>query len=99
MEVGVVANRVLPERGEDVASPALFEHAGLFADDFERGADVARTQQLAQAQHRVVIGGQKVVLGIEPEDDGSLGLGGGRRGPGPVARLSERQAKNGEEQG
>ena len=67
--VRVVADVVTLERRDHVASAALFEHAGLLANDLERGPHTQPRQHLRQALRRIVIRGQDVVLGVEPEHD------------------------------
>ena len=69
MEVGVITNGMLFERGDDIRAPALLEDARLFPDDFKGGVDAALGKQLAQPLGRIVIGGGEVVFRIEPEDD------------------------------
>ena len=41
MEVGVITDGMLLQRGNDVGASALLKDARLFADKFERGANTA----------------------------------------------------------
>ena len=83
VRVRVIADLVLLERGDHVASPALFQHARLLADDLERRPDPSVGQRLRNPLRRVVILRQDVVLRVEPERDVNrwmrrLSEGGGR---------------------
>src|SRR6266516_5860330 len=74
MKISMIPDVVLLERGNDVASAALFEHPRLFSDELERRANAALVEHFSQALCRVVVGGQKIILGVEPEDDVDRGL-------------------------
>ena len=74
MKIGVIPDIVLLERGNDIAPPAFFEHARFFADELERRANAALGEHFSQALCRVVVGGQKIILGVEPQDDIDRGL-------------------------
>src|SRR6266550_6018865 len=69
MKISVITDVVLLERGNDIAPAALFEHARLFADELERRANAALGEHFGQALRRVVVGGQKIIFSVEPEDD------------------------------
>ena len=69
VRVRMVADVVTLERGDHVASAALFEHAGLLTNDLERGPHTETRQHLRKALRRVVIPDEDVVLGVEPEHD------------------------------
>src|SRR2546428_13417785 len=69
MKISVVTDVVLLERGNDIAPSALFEHPRLFADELERRANSALGEHFGQAPRRVVVGGQKIIFCVEPEDD------------------------------
>ena len=77
MEIGVVADVVFLQLGNYVAATAPLQNARLFADQFECGADAALGEHVCQPFGRVVVRGQQVVLGIEPEDDLEVGFWGG----------------------
>ena len=66
MEVGVITDGMLLQRGNDVGASALLKDARLFADKFERGANTALGEQLAQPLGRIVIGRGEVVFRIKP---------------------------------
>ena len=74
VEVGVVADVVLLEGGDDVGALALLEDAGFFTDHFEGGGDIAFREKLGDAEGSIIVGGENVVLGVEPEDDVDSGL-------------------------
>jgi hypothetical protein len=78
MKIGVITDSVLLERRDDVGAAAALEHASLFPHEFERGANAALRQHLAQMFRGVVIRGRQVIFGIKPEND-FHGIGGLRR--------------------
>ena len=57
VKVGVVADVMAFERGDDILAAALFQHARLFPDDFERGSDILGGEQLAEPQRRIIVPG------------------------------------------
>jgi hypothetical protein len=67
--IRVIANFVLPERGDHVGPASLLEHARLLADYLERRLDARLRQCVCHALGRSVILRQDVVLGVEPQRD------------------------------
>ena len=74
--IRVVADFVLAQRADDVASAAPLECAALLADHLERGADTLAGQKRGNAFGRVIALGQNVVLGVKPKDNVKLWAGG-----------------------
>ena len=69
MKIGMEGDVVFFEGGDDISAASLFEDAGFFAYDFEGGADVASGEEIGEAFIGVIVGGEEVVFGVEPEDD------------------------------
>ena len=69
MEIGVKADVVLPERGNDIVPAASFQSARLLADDLECGPNVSLGEQVRHALGRVVRGRKQIVLRVEPQND------------------------------
>src|SRR5439155_22851313 len=76
--IGVVADLVFLQGGDDVGPVAPLQRARLFADDLEGGAHAFAGQEVGDVQRGVVTRRQDVVLGVEPEDDvdARFGVGG-----------------------
>src|SRR5439155_17679459 len=72
--IRVIADLVLLKSGNNILTPPPFEHPRLFADKFERGADVPLGEHLAKAFGRIIIGRQQIILGIEPKNDIDCGF-------------------------
>lgn len=69
VEVGVIADVMTPQRGDDVAAASLLECARLLAGDLEGPADASFGQDARNAQRRSVAFRREVVFGVEPEYD------------------------------
>ncbi len=69
MEVAVVADIVLAQRGNHIGSSTPLQYASLFAHDLERGANLPLREQFRQPLGGVIGGRQEVVLGVKPEDN------------------------------
>src|SRR5208283_2569898 len=68
MEVGMVTDSVLLERGNDIVAPAPLQHARLFPNHFERRANPTGSEHFGQALARIVIRRQEIILRVKPED-------------------------------
>ena len=69
VKIGMIADGMALECGDDVGASALFEDSGLLSDHLEGGADAAVTQQSGQSKAGIIVGGQQVILRIEPKQD------------------------------
>src|SRR5689334_5772699 len=89
--VGVIADGVFLECGDDVGAMAALESARFFADDLERCLNVLFGEESGQPFGDVIARRQNVVFGIEPEDDVDFS----GSGPlGPSVRTSEDEHSN-----
>src|SRR5205807_6714329 len=79
MRIGVVADSMFLECGDDVGAMAALERARLLADDLECRLNALLGEERRQPFGRVIALRQDVVLGIEPKDDTDL------TGCGPLA--------------
>jgi len=69
MIVGVKSDLMLAKSFDDIRPAALLQHSGLFADDFESRADLPLAEHFGETLSGIVIGGEEVIFGVEPEDD------------------------------
>src|SRR2546429_7239480 len=69
MRVGVVADGMFLECGDDVGAMAALERAGLLADDLECRLNALLGEERRQPFGRVIALRQDVVFRVEPKDD------------------------------
>ena len=69
VRVGVIADGVFLERGDDVGAMAALERARFFANDLERCWNALFGKESGQPFGGVIARRQNVVFGIEPEGD------------------------------
>src|ERR1700740_2030532 len=91
VRVGVIADGMFLERGDDVGAMAALQRARFFANDLERCLNALFGEESGQPFGDVIAGRQNVVFGIEPEDD--IGFGGSRI-LGPSVRTYEDEHSN-----
>jgi hypothetical protein len=74
VKVGMVADVMLLEGADDIPPSTLFQDTRFFADELERGANVAGGEHFSEALAGIIVRRQEVILGIEPKDKVYLGM-------------------------
>src|SRR4051812_24584311 len=94
MKIRVISDNVLLERRDHVPASPSFKGPCLFAHHFEGGTDVMFCKQLGEPFGGAIRSREKIILGVEPENNINARGGGFIGGSEQCARKGEVQEQS-----